>query len=321
MKKILNIILCALVAVSLFTVSVSAVEATPLGGAGKTADFSEDYTHLTFEEQTYTIIDTANLDYDDFYYGDDRDSVNVNLTEQQKENVAALELDVSKNKLIIEAEYTLSTGVSMFVTYIDDNYFEQYNKASNGETEDVFVYFGYPDNNQFETTLTRLKENKTSIKIDYMNPESFTVRIAIDEKLKNKVYVIVGELILVDDIYYYLDYKDAGIKNVEEAYSLFEEGKTYTVYEITDPDTVWGLENCYNLFNEDLAFVNDEEIAEKLVDTLATIVFGVLPLVVLVLTIIFGIRFKEKYRKLFFTLGVFAIAEIIVFAILSVLLG
>jgi hypothetical protein len=45
MKKILNIVLCVLVAISLFTLSVSAdgVEAIPLGGTTEKADFIEDF--------------------------------------------------------------------------------------------------------------------------------------------------------------------------------------------------------------------------------------------------------------------------------------
>ncbi len=320
MKKILNIILCVLVAVSLFTLSVSADEAIPLGGKDKTADFSEDYTHLSFEKESYTIIDDSNISYDSFYYDDDVILEIIALTEEQKKTVSSLELKVFRKDLLLSADYTLNTGVEMYVTYINDKYLEKYNKASNGEVEDARVYFGYPDNNQFNTTLTKLKENKTTISIDYWGVEEFEVYVDIDEESKNNISIISGQLILKDDVYYYLDYKDAGIKDLEESVELYEDERTYIAYEITDPDTVWGLENCYNLYNDDLGFINDEDIASAFASALATIVFAVLPLAVLVLSIIFGIRFKEKYRKLFIALGVVAIAEIIVFAIISILL-
>ena len=67
MKKILNIILCALVAFSLFTVSVSAIEAVPLGGASGTATFNEDYTRLTYKGENYSLIDGNDIGYDGAY--------------------------------------------------------------------------------------------------------------------------------------------------------------------------------------------------------------------------------------------------------------
>lgn len=321
MKKILNIILCALIAISLFTVSVSAVEAVPLGGASGTATFNEDYTRLTYRGEEYSLIDGNDIGYVADY--DDEDAaISINLTEEQMKTVAELDLTPMTNGLVIEAEYRLNTGVEMAITYLNDKYMDKFQSALTREIDEVGVDFMYPDGNYLKTTLTKLKETKISKKIDYSIVESFTVQVELDEKLKNNVYVILGKIILVDDAYYYLDYMDAGINNADGIYTYFMNGaKECTVYQISDPDTIWNLENCFNLYKDDMGIINDEEIAEALVDVLATIVFGVLPLAVLVLSVIFAIRFKEKYRKLFITLGAVAIAELIVFAILTVLIG
>lgn len=320
MKKILNIILCALVAFSLFTVSVSAIEAVPLGGASGTATFNEDYTRLTYKGENYSLIDGNDIGYGDAY--DDEDAaISINLTEEQMKTVAELDLTPITNGLVIEAEYRLNTGVEMSITYLNDKYMDKFQSALTREEDKVGIDFMYPEGNYFETTLTKLKETKTTKRIDYSMGESFTVQVELDEKLKNNVYVVLGEIILVDDAYYYLDYMDAGMNNVDGIYTYFEDGaRECTVYQISDPDTVWNLENCYNLYNEDMGIINDEEITQAFASGLATIVFAVLPLVVLVLSVIFAIRFKEKYRKLFIALGAVAIAEIIVFAIISVLL-
>ncbi len=321
MKKLLNIILCVLVAVSIFTVSVSAVGPVPLGGASETAIFNENYTRLTYNGEDYSIIDDNNIGYGDEYADKEITTISINLTEEQMKTVAELELTPMANGLAIVAEYRLNTGVEMTITYLNDKYMDKFQSALTREIDEVGIDFMYPEGNYFETTLTKLKETKTSMKVDYMQLESFTVQIELDEKLKNNVYVIIGELILVDDTYYYLDYMDAGINNADGMYKYFKNGaRECTVYQISDPDTLWSLENCYNLYNEDMGIINDEEAAEAVVNFLATIVFAVLPLVVLVLSVIFAIRFKEKYRKLFIALGAVAIAEIIVFAIISVLL-
>lgn len=320
MKKILNIILCALVAFSLFTVSVSAIEAVPLGGASGTATFNEDYTRLTYKGENYSLIDGNDIGYDGAY-DDEEAAISINLTEEQMKTVAELDLTPITNGLVIEAEYRLNTGVEMSITYLNDKYMDKFQSALTREEDKVGIDFMYPEGNYFETTLTKLKETKTTKRIDYSMGESFTVQVELDEKLKNNVYVILGEIILVDDAYYYLDYMDAGMNNVDGIYTYFEDGaRECTVYQISDPDTVWNLENCYNLYNEDMGIINDEEITQAFASGLATIVFAVLPLVVLVLSVIFAIRFKEKYRKLFIALGAVAIAEIIVFAIISVLL-
>ena len=312
MKKILNIILCALVAVSLFTVSVSAVEAVPLGGASGTATFNEDYTRLTYKGEEYSLIDGNDIGYADAYDDFEKEgAIGINLTEEQMKTVAELDLTPMKNGLVIEAS----------ITYLNDKYMDKFQSALTREEDKVGIDFMYPEGNYLETTLTKLKETKTIKKIDYSMAESFSVQIELDEKLKNNVYVVIGEIILVDDAYYYLDYMDAGMNNDEGIYIYFEDGaRECTVYQISDPDTLWSLENCYNLYNEDMGIINDEEAAEAVVNFLATIVFAVLPLVVLVLSVIFAIRFKEKYRKLFIGLGAVAIAEIIVFTIISVLL-
>ena len=320
MKRILNIVLCVLVAVSLFTFSASADEAILLGGKDETVVFSDDYTHLGFEKESYTIIDDSNISYDSYYYDDDVVTEIIALTEEQKKTVSSLELTVYKKDLLLDAEYKLNTGVEICATYINDKYLDKFKKASNGEVEDVRVYFGYPDNNQFETTITKLKENKATKKALYWGIEEFDVYIDVVENAENNISIISGKLILSDDIYYYLDYKDAGIKSSEELEEFYENEKECTVYEITDPDIIWGLENCYNLRNGDLGLLSDEDITAAFASVLATIVFAVLPLAVLVLSVIFGIRFKEKYRKLFFTLGGIALAEIIVFAILKILI-
>lgn len=320
MKKLLNIILCALVAVSIFTVSVSAVGPVPLGGASETASFNEDYTSLTYKGEEYSLIDGNDIGYDDAY--DDEDAaISINLTEEQLKTVAELDLMPMTNGLVVEAEYRLNTGVEMSITYLNNKYMDRFQSALTREIDEVGVDFMYPEKNYLETTLTKLKETKKSIKINYSDVESFAVQIELDEKLKNNVYVVIGEIVLVDDAYYYLDYMESGMNNSEGLYEYFEAGaRECTVYQISDPDTLWSLENCYNLYNEDMGVINDEEAAEAIVNVLATIVFAVLPLVVLVLSVIFAIRFKEKYRKLFITLGTVAIAEIIVFAIISVLL-
>lgn len=322
MKKILNIILCALVAVSLFTVSVSAVEAVPLGGASGTATFNEDYTRLTYKGEEYSLIDGNDIGYADAYDDFEKEgAIGINLTEEQMKTVAELDLTPMTNGLVIEADYRLNTGVEMSITYLNDKYMDKFQSALTREEDKVGIDFMYPEGNYLETTLTKLKETKTTKRIDYSMGESFTVQVELDEKLKNNVYVVLGEIILVDDAYYYLDYMDAGMNNDEGIYTYFEDGaRECTVYQISDPDTLWNLENCYNLYNEDMGIINDEEAAEAVVNFLATIVFAVLPLVVLVLSVIFAIRFKEKYRKLFIALGAVAIAEIIVFAIISVLL-
>ena len=321
MKKLLNIILCAFVAVSIFTVSVNAVGPVPLGGASETAIFNEEYTCLTYNGEDYSIIDDNNIGYGDVYTDEEIASISINLTEEQMKTVAKLELTPMANDLVILAEYRLNTGVEMSITYLNDKYMDKFQSALTREIDEVGVDFMYPEGNYFETTLTKLKETKTTKRIDYSMGESFTVQIELDEKLKNNVYVIIGKLILVDDVFYYLDYMDAGMNNDEGIYTYFEAGaRDCTVYQISDPDTVWNLENCYNLYNEDMGIINDEEAAEAIVNVLATLVFDVLPLVVLVLSVIFAIRFKEKYRKLFIALGAVATAEIIVFAIISVLL-
>lgn len=320
MKKILNIILCALVAFSLFTVSVSAIEAVPLGGASGTATFNEDYTRLTYKGENYSLIDGNDIGYDGAY-DDEEAAISINLTEEQMKTVAELDLTPITNGLVIEAEYRLNTGVEMSITYLNDKYMDKFQSALTREEDKVGIDFMYPEGNYFETTLTKLKETKTTKRIDYSMGESFTVQVELDEKLKNNVYVILGEIILVDDAYYYLDYMDAGLNNAEGINTYFEDrARECTVYQISDPDTVWNLENCYNLYNEDMGIINDEEITQAFASGLATIVFAVLPFAVLVLSVIFAIRFKEKYRKLFIGLGAVAIAEIIVFAIISVLL-
>lgn len=318
MKKILNIILCVLVVVSLFTVSVSAldIEMTQAYEQIKPAYFSEDYTVLNFEENVYTVIDSYNISYEN----PDMYPVTVDLTEQQKQTVSWLELNVVSNGLLIEANYKLSSGIQMTVNYIDNRYLNQYNNALNGKAENVRVNFGYPEDNFYETSLAKLKQNKTELAYDDMNTV-FLVCADIDIRPK-EVGVVVGRLILYGGVYYYLDYCDAGIKGEAEMSSLLEnDKKTYTVYEITDRNTVSELNNCYSLYNSGLGIINDYKITNAFANALAVTVFGVLPLAVLVLSVIFGMRFKEKYRKLFFGLGGISIVEIVVFAIISILLG
>ena len=168
MKKILNIILCALVAFSLFTVSVSAIEAVPLGGASGTATFNEDYTRLTYKGEEYSLIDGNDIGYDGAY--DDEDAaISINLTEEQMKTVAELELTPLTNDLVVEAEYRLNTGVEMSITYLNDKYMDKFQSALTREIDEVGVDFMYPEKNYLETTLTKLKETKKSILKDFMN--------------------------------------------------------------------------------------------------------------------------------------------------------
>ncbi len=329
MKKILSLSFCLVVLFSFFTVNAAATASggdLPLLNKEKIGDvyYSKDYGKLTIGEYSYTAIDDETVEifdyYDtgsaDYYETEDDGYIAVDLTESQKKTVKELEISIGGDNDYIYATYTLNSNAYVSATYINNKHLESYNKAISGDGNKVKIDFSYPEGNVVNTTTEKLKQTKVEIElITYNIYDEFN---AYNASVPNFMNIYCGRLVLQDEKYYYIDFKELGI-TVYDFYNIVDSGEKVAVYLIEDPKLLSEIEESYNEYNGEFTLLLDEEFTVTFALILAVAVFGILPLAVLILSIIFGLRSKAKYRKILFALGAIALAELIIFAVIFII--
>ncbi len=303
MKKILSILSCSLLLLSLLTFGV--------GAKGKGASFSEDYGKFYYNNNSYTAVNSGILyDYQSTEY-----DVDIPLTAAQKQKLSYLEIDISDNESVISANFGFINGGNLSYTYLNDKYSAAYTSAIKGEGKNLFIYFTYNDN--YFTDLSRLKSKKTTISYDGRYHDICSVIESLD---KENLGIHCGEIVKVEEKFYYIDYFDAGIDYTKnDPYA--DKKEPITAYELTDEKLIERVEKEYSdYYGDQFGYIDDKDVANVVSIALLTILFGIVPLAILILFLIFTLRSKTKYKKLYFIISLLSGTELLVFALLCALM-
>lgn len=336
MKKLLSIIFAFVLIFSCFAVTVFAEDMAVeddfniFEAKQPTFTFSEDYQKLYVDGESFSRFDATTLSADfgytvlveyeynsDYYTGH---SAYVKLTDKQKENIEdiLIETNLAKNMYRIELHY--KDGSILTVYFLKDTDFAEYNKFLNGEVEQYEIDIGYPDGNVvFAEKSALFGEKVTLTKSELVNWWDFFSVFA--KNSDGSLVMCTGDLILIDNDFYYIDYKECGVEGSLYYDELDESEITeLVVHKITDEKLYADLQSAMELYyQDDYGVLYDDDASNTISTVFLIFIFAVVPAVILVIFLVKAIRSKGVYKKIYGTVTALCVAELVVFIIVAVI--
>ena len=343
MKKILSLIIAFILIFSCFAVTVCAsdvgfsiVEDKDYGYPDAYFDtqpvitFSEGFQKLYVDDKPFSRVDTSMLSTDFSY------NVNIskNLTPWIKnkayidfdalpaENMKDLSIQTNEAQNMYLVEIQFNDGSSLIVTFLQDSYLEEYNKIISGDAYHYSINFFYPEENTVMTNKEALFGESSTLTKDMLYDvyDFFYVDMSNKDMSISKTS---GVVFVVNESYFYLDYKEANIQDADLLFvhNYMNDDEEIPIHKISDAilisDITFALEIYYE---DDFGLFYDQKTSHIIAAIFLILLFVVIPAIVFVIFLIKAIRSKGIYKKLYITVAVLCIAEIISFIILAITL-
>lgn len=346
MKKFIYVVVTVLIlSLSLSVVSFAATSVTVEDNKifksehAPVITFSDDFKTLYYNGHTYYQKDLSMFesyivtdyypdadyyeDYDDVISTDDYDVIyfaDYKLTEEQEKYVSSV--DVSGDDIIVFLTVRYKDGTSLSLELLRDDYLDDYEKLTAEKFNKYEIDFEYPYENVVNVDRKFLFENEKelinveSYRYDYL---CFNVYIHTDD---GTLSYYPGLLYILDDEFYYFSFEE---NNVEPDYDYsyygidLENFSEVYVHKITNEDIITQLKEAEQTYYEDdFGIFENDELANSISYFFLTLIFGVVPGIVFVVSLVFAIIKKKTYRKLLFAVCGFTLAEIITFIIFMI---
>ncbi len=303
--------------------------------------FSDDFKTLYYNNHTYHQKNLASFqsyigadwdvdpyyyeDYDDVISTDDYDIISFadySLTEEQEKRVKSV--NVSGDDIIVNLIVYYKDGTILSLDLLREDYLDEYDKLATEKFSKYEIDFEYPSENVVNVDRKYLFENEKELieTKDYFDYMCQNVYVHTDD---GALSYQPGLLFILDDDYYYLSYEENNILPDYQYsyYGLFlEDYTTLYVHKITNEDLISQLKSAEQAYYEDdFGYLENDELANSVSYFFLILLFGVVPGVAFVVSLVFAIIKKKTYRKLLFTVCGFTLAEIITFIIFMVLIS
>jgi len=268
---------------------------------------SEDYQTMTVDGKNYSRFNASMLNLDTSY-----SNIKLALSKTQKEEIASIELESSKNISVISVDISFKDGSRLLIDFLRDDLIKEYNTLLNDTSQEYEIDFSWPSGNVVTTKGTSLLGEKIELGSDVLEwCTSFAVTASNNDE---SMFMTKGELISYEDNYYYVDFAECGVTNA--AYFSLYEYDSLLVHKVTDKDLVKNLADAEKAFHEDdMGFLENDDFTESVSAVFLIAVFAVIPFIILIVCLIFTIRSKAVYRKLWASICILSGAEIVVFAL------
>ncbi len=340
MKKILSLIIAFILIFSCFAVTVCASDVwidndLNLGYSNAYYDkqpvitFSEGFQKLYVDDEPFSRIDTSMLSTNFSHVVNVSKSLTpwiknnayIDFDALPAENVKDIIIHTNRAQNMYLIEIQFNDGSSLIVTFLQDSYLKEYNKVINGDAYHYSIDFFYPEGNIVMTNKEVLFGEKSVLTKDMLYDvyEYFYVDMANKDM---SISTSSGVMFAVNESYFYIDYKEA---NIEDADFLFHpdysinDDTEIPIHKISDEklvaDITVALENYYE---DDFGLFYDQKTSHIIAAIFLILLFVVIPAIVFVIFLIKAIRSKGIYKKLYVTVAVLCIAEIIAFITLAI---
>ena len=327
MKKILSLIISFILIFSCFAVTVFAEDFDLLNAKTPIGTFSDRYEKFYAEGEQYTRIKASVIETDlnynwiveeeyvsEYYLGV---GIYIELTNQQKQEIKTVKLKTNKDRTLIEATFTYFDDAQMTVMYLKDAYLDEYNKVVTGQIETLTIDFMYPYSNTVEAQRQQLVGEMTT----FTNSRLVDLEDDYDVVAKNSdgsMSVVVGKLLIIDDEYYYLNFKEAGFDEDDWYSGSIGKIANKPIHKITDTQLLEKIDNAMvEYYEDDYGVLYDDNATESISIVFFIFVFAFIPLAILVFFLIKALKGEGIYKKLYFTVVAICLAEIIVFSIIA----
>lgn len=337
MKKILSITLAVLMLSLCFVISASAVSQPKQ--EIKYATFSEDFQKMFYNGNPYSRANTNGIylyvepilnESEGSYVVDSVTEVYFQgeLSDEQKktvDNVSVYSYD--NQEVIFDVEIYYKDGSILNVSYIRNDYLNEYNQLINKEFDEFYVDFTWPEGNIVPINKDALSSPITK-EFDFYHwyDDCFYVEGSITN---GKLRYSYGEIRYINGDYYYYNpelNKEAENYFNSDSYIYGEYSYSYesepnvTLNKITDEATLAKLnEGLQKYYEDDMGYMYNDELLEGVSAVFLWILFGVIPFGIFLTFLVLAIKAKKKgYRKIYVTGSILSIAEVIVFIITSI---
>lgn len=308
-NRFLTIITAVLMLFSLSVNVAATKDPVSTSSSEYTLEILDNYNEIKINGVSYYSVryDYIYFDYDEEYEFAENESINI--VGEYKDEIISASLGIYDN-VNADLSVDLLNGQYKQYTYISEEYLEEYNEIIYGHSHNCTIDFVWPEGNTVKADIQDLIANEPVYVSDSINGEFFSINSCFDG---TSVYVSIGQLIIMDDKYYYWDYTDNRENNATR--------ESVLAYPITDEELLEEIKEAEQLYYEsDIGFLYNDDLSNSIAKPFFTIFFAIIPFVILIVSFILIFRLHKKYRKLLILLSSLSLIEIIVFIVLSALL-
>ncbi len=342
MKKITYVLITALI-LSLCLGITSFAMPTENSSSTNTVKFSEDFRTMYYKDyefhqknvigfHTYVLVDYE--DYEDYeiaeFYADSvtieenwvsiadgTHYTNYELSDSQKNTVDYVE--IFGDDIIVNVTVYYKDGTSLMLDLLRDEYMDDYEALKSGKYDNYQIEYDWPEDNTVNVTKEILTQNPA----ETINIDDYNIYDYQNIYLHNQdgtLSFTPGYLVTLDESNYYLDLNENNIKDEEAFYEVFGLRSKFTLHKITDDAVLEDIrlaEEAY--YEDDYGYLYNDKLANTISFFFLIVIFGIIPGIIFVISLVFAIIKKKTYRKLLFATSFFTLAEIIVFIIFMVI--
>ena len=263
----------------LMTISISAAATEP-----HKLTIAEDLQQVTLDGETYVQANVSGLE------GDYREQdVTVELTESQQTEYERVRLyHMLEVPGVFQVDIYRTDGITLQVSYIREDIYPSYLALL--EQTELTVRFRYPSNNDVITERSQLCGEETTLYKDDLSKARTYEVYAVG---KDFMTLFKGWLVSVGEDYYYVDKDENGFT----ADTFLTGQPKVSAYEVTDQPLIDRFKNAMDEYYEGLGVFEDPEVSDNVSNVFMVIMFGLLPLTVLISFTVFAIVTKKRaYR-------------------------
>ncbi|MBR2634716.1 MAG: hypothetical protein IKD31_03950 [Clostridia bacterium] len=282
----------------------------------ETVSFSEDFKTLYVgKDHSYSRFDASDLDLQFYTY-----DMKVALSETQKQSVKSVQIEIHESERILRAHLVYRDGSTVIVSFLRDDCFEFYLSYLEGTNPLFCIDFRYPSENVVEAKRDQLLGEKKILNSAFLSTcEQFPVYACNED---GSLRFRSGVLLIGDNVSQGSYFVDLRGKDLSEGFypQLFEN---LEAYRITDEALLAELEEAQRAYyDEDFGFFFDDEFTSLVSNVSLILMFGLIPLAILIVFFIAMLRSKVKaYRKIYTAIALISVSELIVFAVVSVIMS
>ncbi len=315
MKKLLSVWLVALICCSLFVLPAMANDSnvdTYSDDTLQTITLSEDYTQLYLGGELYYAVEgelyDMMIDEDGDYCGMEYFSLSVS----QMQELHDVYIHTWERGVMAALTYSTNSGVTYNKYYVAQTYLEDYNQILQGNVNRVVIEMYGTYDELVYTDMDALEGDAITISSEeYWGWDTFPVLATNDDA--NLFYEIGWMFVDPSDDAYYFAPALQSPNNVplDNAYYFDYD---LSVIRVTDETLLERLATQYRAYNSlGLIEFENEKTGEYLAKAVILFIFGLLPLVLLVVSVVVMVKGRGIYRKGFGVLLVCCIAELALF--------
>lgn len=277
--------------------------------APSSATLTEDYQALSLNGKTYSRfnISDAETDYQTL-------DVNVELSPTQQESISEVAFQGNENESLIYVDIAFKDGSSLTAGFVRDDFVDEYINITAGQVDKYVIDFEYPEGNILSVSKNKFYGDKVLLNSNQLEwCDYFSITAATDDV---SISVYVGSLLIVEEDYYFVDFKEQNLGNRNDFYPF--DYSELQAYKITDSETIERIQAAEDdYYSEDLGFLFDDELGETISAVFLIVVFGIVPGVIFLMFLFLAIRSKTVYKKMFRTIYLVSGFELIVFGIIT----